>query len=179
MPKPANSVEPTIASGRSDERSDQRGQSDRKPGKKQYAKKQGAPTKKQRKAEARAERRYEDDRQYRRNRDERDDRRQGGKRIHRKEIRVIHDERGEDAKRYDRRMEAKYGDSGRRGGHGERHDKHAGERQGKPFRKHAKIRKAPFRLPLTYVNGQAKSRSFQQSQGMNGFFYTGYRSISR
>ena len=43
---------------RSDERSDQRGQSDRKPGKKQYAKKQGAPTKKQRKAEARAERRY-------------------------------------------------------------------------------------------------------------------------
>ena len=71
--------------------------------------------------------------------------RQGGKRIHRKEIRVIHDERGEDAKRYDRRMEAKYGDSGRRGGHGERHDKHAGERQGKPFRKHAKIRKAPFR----------------------------------
>lgn len=62
---------------------------------------------------------------------------------------------------------------------GERHDKHAGERQGKPFRKHAKIRKAPFRLPLTYVNGQAKSRSFQQSQGMNGFFYTGYRSISR
>ena len=64
---------------RSDERSDQRGQSDRKPGKKQYAKKQGAPTKKQRKAEARAERRYEDDRQYRRNRDERDDRRQGGK----------------------------------------------------------------------------------------------------
>lgn len=92
---------------------------------------------------------------------------------------MIHDERGEDAKRYDRRMEAKYGDSGRRGGHGERHDKHAGERQGKPFRKHAKIRKAPFRLPLTYVNGQAKSRSFQQSQGMNGFFYTGYRSISR
>ena len=72
-------------------------------------------------------------------------RRQGGKRIHRKEIRVIHDERGEDAKRYDRRMEAKYGDSGRRGGHGERHDKHAGERQGKPYRKHAKIRKAPFR----------------------------------
>lgn len=130
---------------RSVERSDQRGQSDRKPGKKQYAKKQGAPTKKQRKAEARAERRYEDDRQYRRNRDERDDRRQGGKRIHRKEIRVIHDERGEDAKRYDRRMEAKYGDSGRRGGHGERHDKHAGERQGKPYRKHAKIRKAPFR----------------------------------
>ena len=105
----------------------------------------GAPTKKQRKAEARAERRYEDDRQDRRNRDERDDRRQGGKRIHRKEIRVIHDERGEDAKRYDRRMEAKYGDSGRRGGHGERHDKHAGERQGKPFRKHAKSRKAPFR----------------------------------
>ena len=130
---------------RSVECSDQRGQSDRKPGKKQYAKKQGAPTKKQRKAEARAERRYEDDRQYRRNRDERDDRRQGGKRIHRKEIRVIHDERGEDAKRYDRRMEAKYGDSGRRGGHGERHDKHAGERQGKPYRKHAKIRKAPFR----------------------------------
>ena len=130
---------------RSDERSDQRGQSDRKPGKKQYAKKQDAPTKKQRKAEARAERRYEDDRQYRRNRDERDDRRQGGKRIHRKEIRVIHDERGEDAKRYDRRMEAKYGDFGRRGGHGERHDKHAGERQGKPYRKHAKIRKAPFR----------------------------------
>ena len=102
-------------------------------------------TSQQRKAEARAERRYEDDRQYRRNRDERDDRRQGGKRIHRKEIRVIHDERGEDAKRYDRRMEAKYGDSGRRGGHGERHDKHAGERQGKPYRKHAKIRKAPFR----------------------------------
>lgn len=52
---------------------------------------------------------------------------------------MIHDERGEDAKRYDRRMEAKYGDSGRRGGHGERHDKHAGERQGKPYRKHAKI----------------------------------------
>ena len=42
---------------------------------KAVCKKGRAPTKKQRKAEARAERRYEDDRQYRRNRDERDDRR--------------------------------------------------------------------------------------------------------
>ena len=43
----------------------------------------------------------------------------------------------------------------------------------------AKGRASAVPLPLTYVNGQAKSRSFQQSQGMNGFFYTGYRSISR
>lgn len=144
VPKPANSVEPTIASGAPSSVPISVANPIGSPAK-AVCEKQGAPTKKQRKAEARAERRYEDDRQYRRNRDERDDRRQGGKRIHRKEIRVIHDERGEDAKRYDRRMEAKYGDSGRRGGHGERHDKHAGERQGKPYRKHAKIRKAPFR----------------------------------
>ena len=164
---------------RSDERSDQRGQSDRKPGKKQYAKKQGAPTKKQRKAEARAERRYEDDRQYRRNRDERDDRRQGGKRIHRKEIRVIHDERGEDAKRYDRRMEAKYGDSGRRGGHRRTPRQACGRKAGQAVPQACEDPQGAVPLPLTYVNGQAKSRSFQQSQGMNGFFYTGYRSISR
>lgn len=136
VPKPANSVEPTIASGAPSSVPI----SVANPiGSRQKAvcEKAGRADQEARKAEARAERRYEDDRQYRRNRDERDDRRQGGKRIHRKEIRVIHDERGEDAKRYDRRMEAKYGDSGRRGGHGERHDKHAGERQGKPYRKHA------------------------------------------
>ncbi len=40
-------------------------------------------------------------------------------------------------------MEAKYGNrSADRKGHGERHDKHAGQ----PYRKHAKIRKAPFRM---------------------------------
>ena len=141
VPKPANSVEPTIASGAPTSVPISVANPIGSPAKSSMRKSRA----RRRKAEARAERRYEDDRQYRRNRDERDDRRQGGKRIHRKEIRVIHDERGEDAKRYDRRMEAKYGDSGRRGGHGERHDKHAGERQGKPFRKHAKIRKAPFR----------------------------------
>ena len=132
----------------SDDRFDQR---DRfgKDGRKQFAKKQGAPSKKQRKAEARSERRFEDDRRSSRSgRAGRDDRQAGGKRIHRKPIRVIQDERGEDAKRHDRRMEAKYGnhdDSGRRGGHGERHDKHSGERQGRSYRRHANIRKAPFR----------------------------------
>lgn len=133
---------------RSDNRSDQRDRSGR-DGRKQFAKKQGAPTKKQRKAEARSERRFEDDRRSSRSgRAGRDDRQTGGRRIHRKPVRVIHDERGEDAKRHDRRMEAKYGnhdDSSRRGGHGERHDKHGGNRQGKPYRKHANIRKAPFR----------------------------------
>lgn len=70
----------------------------RGPGKKksaQLAKKQGVPSKKQRKSEARAERRYDDDR------------RSKGKK---------HDERSSDAKRYDRHTEVK------RGGRGERHD---------------------------------------------------------
>ena len=90
----------------------------RKPGKKksgQFAKKQGAPSKKQRKSEARAERRYDDDR------------RSKGKK---------HDERSSDAKRYDRHTEVK------RGGRGERHDKHAGQSR----HRHANIRKAPFRM---------------------------------
>ena len=130
---------------RSDDRSGQRGKDDGK----QFSKKQGAPAKKQRKAEARNERRRDDGRRSNHNgRPDRDERPQGGKRIHRKPIRVIQDERGEDAKRHDRRMEAKYGnhdDSARRGGHGERHDKHAGERQGRSYRRHANIRKAPFR----------------------------------
>lgn len=108
-----------------------------KQSRKQFDKRQGAPSKKQRKADAREQRRFADDRQGgrygRADRDGYHDGQQGGgKRIHRKEIRVIQDERSGDAKRHDRRMEAK---------RGERHDKHAG----KPFRKHAKIRKAPFR----------------------------------
>ena len=89
----------------------------RGPGKKksaQLAKKQGVPSKKQRKSEARAERRYDDDR------------RSKGKK---------HDERSSDAKRYDRHTEVK------RGGRGERHDKHAGQSR----HRHANIRKAPFR----------------------------------
>lgn len=119
------------------DRFDGRGKGDRK----RTSDKQGAPSKKQRTSEARAERRQTQDRY---GRGSQSGRRQGGKRIHRKEIRVMHDERGEDAKRHDRRMEAKYGDragSVRRGGHGERHDKHAGQRH----RRHANIRKAPFR----------------------------------
>ena len=89
----------------------------RKLGKKksgQLAKKQGAPSKKQRKSEARAERQYDDNR------------RSKGKK---------HDERSSDAKRYDRHTEVK------RGGRGERHDKHAGQSR----HRHANIRKAPFR----------------------------------
>ncbi len=79
VPKPANSVEPTIASGTpTSVPAISVANPIGSPAKSSHAKKQGAPTKKQRKAEARAERRYEDDRQYRRNRDERDDRRQGG-----------------------------------------------------------------------------------------------------
>ncbi len=97
--------------------------------------KQNAPSKKQRKADAREQRRFADDRQNGRNeRGDRDGRRSGGKRIHRKEIRVVQDERSENAKRHERRMEAKHGE--------QRHDKHAG----KSFHKHAKIRKAPFRM---------------------------------
>ena len=138
----------------SDKRSGKRG-TDGKRGQsagksKQFSKRQGAPTKKQRKSEARAERRYEETRErHAERRAERHERGydqrggQGGRRIHRKEIRVIRDERSEDAKRHDRRMEAKYGNrSADRKGHGERHDKHAGQ----PYRKHAKIRKAPFRM---------------------------------
>ncbi|WP_137654998.1 DEAD/DEAH box helicase [Bifidobacterium moukalabense] len=108
-----------------------------KQSRKQFDGNQGASSRKQRKADARERRRFEDDRQggrnERGNRGGRYDGQQGGRRIHRKEIRVIQDERSADAKRHDRRMEAK---------HGERHDKHAG----KPFRKHSKIRKAPFRM---------------------------------
>ncbi len=97
--------------------------------------KQSAPSKKQRKADAREQRRFADDRQNRRNeRGDRDGRRSEGKRIHRKEIRVVQDERSENAKHHERRMEAKHGE--------QRHDKHAG----KSFHKHAKIRKAPFRM---------------------------------
>ena len=89
---------------RSDDRSGQRGKDDGK----QFSKKQGAPAKKQRKAEARNERRRDDGRRSNHNgRPDRDERPQGGKRIHRKPIRVIQDERGEDAKRHDRRLEAK------------------------------------------------------------------------
>lgn len=52
-----------------------------------------------------------------------------GKRIHRNENRVRNDERSEDVKRHERRMKARYG------------DKHAGG----PHRRHAKIKRAPFR----------------------------------
>ena len=76
VPKPANSVEPTIASGAPSSVPISVANPIGSPAKSSM-RKAGAPTKKQRKAEARAERRYEDDRQYRRNRDERDDRRQG------------------------------------------------------------------------------------------------------
>ncbi len=119
------------------ESSDDRGYAGRKAKRSddRQNKKQGAPSKKQRKADAREQRRFADDRRNGRNgRDDRDGQRGGGKRIHRKEIRVVQDERSESAKRHERRVEAKHGE--------QRHDKHAG----KSMRRHAKIRKAPFRM---------------------------------
>lgn len=77
-----------------------------------------------------------------------------------------------DAKRYDRRMEAKYGDSGRRGGHGERHDKHAGERQGKPFRKHAKILQRRRSAPAD-VRQRSNRKAVHSSNRRNERHYTG------
>lgn len=54
----------------------------------------------------------------------------GGKRIHRKdENRIVRDERSEDAKRHDRRMIARYGNT-----------------EG-PHRRHSKTKSAPFRMP--------------------------------
>ena len=54
----------------------------------------------------------------------------GGKRIHRKdENRIVRDERSEDAKRHDRRMIARYGNT-----------------KG-PHRRHSKTKSAPFRMP--------------------------------
>ncbi len=117
--------------------SDNRGYADRKSkqsGNRQ-SRKQGAPSKKQRKADAREQRRFADNRRDGRGgRGDRDGQQNGGKRIHRKEIRVVQDERSENAKRHERRMEAKHGE--------QRHDKHAG----KSMHRHAKIRKAPFRM---------------------------------
>ena len=116
--------------------SDNRGYADRKAkqsGNRQ-SKKQGVPSRKRRKADAREQRRFADDRQGgRKGRSDRDGQ-QDGKRIHRKEIRVVQDERSENAKRHERRMEAKHGE--------QRHDKHAG----KSMHRHVKIRKAPFRM---------------------------------
>ncbi|KAB8287529.1 DEAD/DEAH box helicase [Bifidobacterium ramosum] len=56
-----------------------------------------------------------------------DDRSHGGKRIHRDENRILHDERGEAVKRHERRMMAKYGNADG------------------PRRRHSKIKRAPFR----------------------------------
>lgn len=99
--------------------------------------------------------------------------RKGGKRVHKKPIRVVEDLRGEDAKRYDRRMnakKAKYDDQpsrkkGKRGGERQRYDdnrrdqprydqprrsnkKHSdggNRRSAQGFRKHNKSKRAPFR----------------------------------
>nr|WP_236028066.1 DEAD/DEAH box helicase [Bifidobacterium pongonis] len=91
-----------------------------------------------------------------------DEPRKGGKRVHRKPIRVVEDLRGEDAKRHDRRMnakKAKYDDrpvrgKADRGNEAKRrdHDRHDGKRNGggnrrsaQGFRKHNKSKRAPFR----------------------------------
>ena len=99
--------------------------------------------------------------------------RKGGKRVHKKPIRVIEDLRGEDAKRYDRRMnakKAKYDDQpsrkkGKRGGERQRYDdnrrdqpryeqprrsgkkRNGGDnrRSAQGFRKHNKSKRTPFR----------------------------------
>ncbi|PLS24178.1 DEAD/DEAH box helicase [Bifidobacterium imperatoris] len=63
----------------------------------------------------------------------------GGKRIHRRnENRIIVDERGEAAKRHERRMQAKYGNTE---GSQQRHTKH--------FGKQSKTRRTPFRMQGT------------------------------
>lgn len=99
--------------------------------------------------------------------------RKGGKRVHKKPIRVVEDLRGEDAKRYDRRMnakKAKYDDQpshkkGKRGGERQRYDdnrrdqpryeqprrsdkkRNGGDnrRSAQGFRKHNKSKRTPFR----------------------------------
>ena len=99
--------------------------------------------------------------------------RKGGKRVHKKPIRVVEDLRGEDAKRYDRRMnakKAKYDDQpsrkkGKRGGERQRYDDNRRDqprydqprrsdkkrngsdnrRSAQGFRKHNKSKRTPFR----------------------------------
>lgn len=99
--------------------------------------------------------------------------RKGGKRVHKKPIRVVEDLRGEDAKRYDRRMnakKAKYDDQpsrkkGKRGGERQRYDDNrrdqprydqprrsdkkrnggGNRRSVQGFRKHNKSKRTPFR----------------------------------
>ena len=99
--------------------------------------------------------------------------RKGGKRVHKKPIRVVEDLRGEDAKRYDRRMnakKAKYDDQpsrkkGKRGGERQRYDDNrrdqprydqprrsdkkrndgGNRRSAQGFRKHNKSKRPPFR----------------------------------
>lgn len=99
--------------------------------------------------------------------------RKGGKRVHKKPIRVVEDLRGEDAKRYDRRMnakKAKYDDQpsrkkGKRGGERQRYDDNrrdqpryeqprrsdkkrndgGNRRSAQGFRKHNKSKRTPFR----------------------------------
>lgn len=99
--------------------------------------------------------------------------RKGGKRVHKKPIRVVEDLRGEDAKRYDRRMnakKAKYDDQpsrkkGKRGGERQRYDdnrrdqprydqprrsdkkRNGGDNRhsAQGFRKHNKSKRTPFR----------------------------------
>ncbi|WP_420838141.1 DEAD/DEAH box helicase [Bifidobacterium felsineum] len=74
-----------------------------------------------------------------RNMGNRRDEQRGGKRIHRRnENRIIVDERGEDAKRHERRMMAKYGNAE---GSQQRHTKH--------FGKQSKTKRAPFRMQGT------------------------------
>lgn len=99
--------------------------------------------------------------------------RKGGKHVHKKPIRVVEDLRGEDAKRYDRRMnakKAKYDDQpsrkkGKRGGERQRYDDNrrdqpryeqprrsdkkrndgGNRRSAQGFRKHNKSKRTPFR----------------------------------
>lgn len=99
--------------------------------------------------------------------------RKSGKRVHKKPIRVVEDLRGEDAKRYDRRMnakKAKYDDQpsrkkGKRGGERQRYDDNrrdqlryeqprrsdkkrndgGNRRSAQGFRKHNKSKRTPFR----------------------------------
>lgn len=99
--------------------------------------------------------------------------RKGGKRVHKKPIRVVEDLRGEDAKRYDRRMnakKAKYDDQpsrkkGKHGGERQRYDDNrrdqpryeqprrsdkkrnggGNRRSAQGFRKHNKSKRTPFR----------------------------------
>jgi len=107
--------------------------------------------------------------------------RKGGKRVHKKPIRVVEDLRGEDAKRYDRRMnakKAKYDDQpsrkkGKRGGERQRYDDNrrdqprydqprrsdkkrndgGNRRSAQGFRKHNKSKRTPFRNSLIRCHG--------------------------